>query len=164
MNLLIAITLSATLLLADIPDEPKELYRPTYAELIDFLNRNPVNKNRYIPGEYVCWNFACDLQRDAHAEGMYMDYWYIATPSFAHALVGVLTSDKGIVFIEPQNDHPMKVEIGIRYWQWLRGPYFYNYYTEDDTITTMVGWGTQTRCNIMRGDVVTKAIRKAKGV
>ena len=155
MNLLITVALVASML---SPFVPPELVRPTYAELIAFLNRNTVNMNQYIPGEYVCWNFACDLQRDAHAEGMYMDYWYIATPDFAHAIVAVLTSDKGVVFIEPQNDHPMKAEIGVRYWQWLRGPYFYDYYTKDDTIITMNGWSTQLRCDIMSGRVLANTI------
>ena len=147
MNLLITVALAASMLSPFIP--PDELQRPTYAELIAFLNRNTINMNEYIEGEYVCWNFACDLQRDAHAEGIYMDYWVIVTPDFSHAIVAVITSDKGVVFIEPQNDHPMKAEVGTRYWLWLYGSHFYDHYTKDDTIGYMMGWDTQSQCDRM---------------
>ena len=124
------------------------LSTPTYSELLLFLNRNEVNKAPYVYGEHVCWNFACDLLSDAHDEGMNMVYIGLEFEHSAHAIVAVLTSDHGVVFIEPQSDLPAHLEEGFDYWTWFYGPF----HNRDDTIVNVSLYGSE-HCGFMEGTI-----------
>ena len=110
---------------------------PTFAEMIAFLNKNKVNWNAYT-SEYVCVDFACELQRDAGSENMRMAVVLIDFPGrIGHALVAFETTDQGLIYFEPQADHRMKVEIGRKYWSWIYWPE-YNYDAGyDDTVISI---------------------------
>ena len=125
------------------PTQPIELYpkdraletaahNPTFAEMIAFLNSNKVNWQEYKEN-YDCYDFACALQREAFEHGIrcaFVAMWF--PDRSGHAIVAFDTTDKGLIYIEPQADLPAKVEIGIRYWAWFYDP---NYTVgSDDTI------------------------------
>lgn len=88
---------------------------PTYSEALRFMWMDQTDKHRYMEN-YTCLNFAADFKENALEAGYKCGFVYLKFPEGAHALVCFNTTDKGIVFIEPQFDAIMKVEVGIRYW------------------------------------------------
>ncbi len=104
---------------------------PTFAEMIAFLNSNKVNWQGYS-ANYDCADFACDLQREAYENGIRCAFVGIDYSVNGHAIVAFDTTDKGLIYIEPQLDLPVKVEVGTKYASWFRGP---NYVIDhDDTV------------------------------
>ena len=95
---------------------------PTYAELVSFLNTDRTNVRQYVTGEYVCWNYACDLIQAAEAADIPMIYIGLDFEGGGHAIVATLTEDRGVVFVEPQLDRPAHVVDGFNYWSWFYGP------------------------------------------
>ena len=90
----------------------------TMAEVIAFIEKDPTDSKKYSD-DFVCWNFGCDLIRNAHAQGIDAKLAAIefdAPPG--HAVVAFETSDFGTVYVEPQNDHvyfsTMKILPGIK--------------------------------------------------
>ncbi|MFC2072445.1 hypothetical protein ACFLUU_07070 [Chloroflexota bacterium] len=81
-----------------------ELRNPTYKELIEFLARDKTDFNPFIRDEYVCFNFASELNNNAEANGIRAAYVRIRFKEWAHAVVAFQTVDRGLVFIEPQSD------------------------------------------------------------
>lgn len=90
---------------------------PTYDEAIRFVNIDQTDKNEYIEGVYTCINFAADFKMNAFSAGYRCGLVYVEFAQGAHALVCFNTTDRGLIFIEPQTDDIMRVEVGIRYWQ-----------------------------------------------
>ncbi|MEM1530437.1 MAG: hypothetical protein QXQ42_04595 [Candidatus Bathyarchaeia archaeon] len=90
---------------------------PTYKEAMTFIEIDQTDKNKYIEGVYTCINFAADFKMNAFNSGYKCGLVYIEFPSGAHALVCFNTIDKGLIFIEPQTDSTMRVEVGIHYWR-----------------------------------------------
>jgi hypothetical protein len=84
-------------------------YRPsiTWLELNDFLASDHTNWNQYIEGKYNCVNFSLDLISNARADNIYAWLVYVVfdPEEPAHAFVAIKTSDKGVVWIEPQSDY-----------------------------------------------------------
>jgi hypothetical protein len=94
------------------------VYRPiTWSELTQFLADDHTNWHEYVTGVYNCVNFAIDLV--ANAKKQKIDAW-IVTVDFSgsdtgHAFVGFNTTDKGVVWIEPQSDYAYsEVKVGQR--------------------------------------------------
>ncbi|GAJ00677.1 unnamed protein product, partial [marine sediment metagenome] len=89
-----------------------ELYNPTHKEMKEFLAGNKTDLNPFIKGEYVCFNFAAELNNNAEANGIRAAYVRIRAEKWGHALVAFETTDRGIVFIEPQSDREVELAIG----------------------------------------------------
>ena len=126
--------------------EPLAVHDPTFAEMIAFLNSNKVNWQGY--GEdYACVDFACDLQREAIEKGIRCAFVGIDYPVNGHAIVAFETTDKGLVYIEPQLDLPVKVEVGTKYATWLYGS---NYVIDyDDTVTRIILKWNRSYCDLV---------------
>ena len=101
------------------PKKPDDTPTPTYQsitwlELADFLSRDHTNWNEYVLDEYVCTDFAIDLVENALKENI--KAWIVAVDftsgDMGHAFVAFETSDKGIVYVEPQGDNPY-VDVGV---------------------------------------------------
>lgn len=90
---------------------------PTYREAMTFVEMDQTDKNEYKERVYTCINFAADFKMNAFKMGYKCGLVYIEFPSGAHALVCFNTTDKGLIFIEPQTDSTMRVEVGIHYWR-----------------------------------------------
>lgn len=88
---------------------------PTYSEALRFMWMDQTDKHMYMEN-YTCLNFAADFKGNALEAGYKCGFVYLKFPEGAHALVCFNTTDRGIVFIEPQFDAIMRVEVGIRYW------------------------------------------------
>jgi hypothetical protein len=87
----------------------------TWRELNLFLDSDHTNWNLYIPDKYICVNFALDLV--ANAKKQNINAWIVGvnlddSPE-GHTFVAFNTSDKGVVWIEPQFDYNyVPVEVG----------------------------------------------------
>ena len=95
-----------------------ELTNPTFEELREFLARDKTDSNLFIKGEYVCFDFAAELNDNAEANGIRAAYVRIRFEEWGHAIVAFETVDKGLLFIEPQSDRVVKLIEGKPYsWQ-----------------------------------------------
>ena len=87
---------------------PTPSYRSiTWKELADFIARDHTNWNQYDVNNYVCLDFAIDLVENARKENI--KAWIVgvdfANGELGHAFVAFETSDKGIRYVEPQEDY-----------------------------------------------------------
>jgi hypothetical protein len=101
---------------------------PTFAQLESFLLSDKTDQNTYVPGAYVCADFARDVYNNAEKAGIRAAFVGIkfAGDSEGHALNAFMTTDKGLVFIDctglealqagpANNDKIVSVKIGIDY-------------------------------------------------
>ncbi len=114
---------------------------PSYQEMKVFLARDRISEHVYVPGEYTCVDFAADVKTNAAREGIRCAYVVIEfRGGGGHAIVAFDTTDEGLVFIEPQFDWEVELQVGKRYYQCVKPPPG-NYMTKppyDDTITRYV--------------------------
>ena len=90
-------------------------HNPTYKELMSFLASDNTDAHPYIDGQYVCFDFAADLNNNADAAGVQAAYVRLRSTDWGHAVVAFNTVDRGLVFIEPQSDAEVKLVIGQPY-------------------------------------------------
>lgn len=115
----------------------KDLRDPTYYEMEEFLARDKTDSDK--PGFFDLWDvfpcvhFAGDVKRNAIAEnircgGVIIGFVNPIITDFLkaegviefnynrkHVLVVFQTTDKGIIFIEPQTDEEVEVAVGVPY-------------------------------------------------
>ena len=95
-----------------------ELSNPTYKQLREFLTGDKTDSNPFIKDEYVCFDFAAELNNNAETNGIRAAYVRIRSKEWGHAVVAFETVDRGLVFIEPQSDRDVDLVIGKPYpWQ-----------------------------------------------
>lgn len=97
------------------------LRNPTRNELKEFLAADKTDSNEFISGEYVCFDFAAELNNNAEANGIRAAYVRIRAKEWAHAVVAFETVDRGLIFIEPQSDTEIELVIGRPYPWWMAG-------------------------------------------
>ena len=99
---------------------------PTYQEMIDFLRADQTNQLVYQDFTFICSDFAATLSRDAYKQGyrcfsveLYFAYGpdYPDASSTAHDINAFNTTDKGLVYVEPQTDSIMNVRLNQSYWE-----------------------------------------------
>jgi len=103
---------------------------PTYAEMIAFLAADNTDKNVYDSDTYNCYDYTRDVCANAFEQGYRAGFVYLYFKESAHALICFNTVDQGLIYIEPQYDAIVNVDVGIRYWAdvpGVRSPF-------DDTI------------------------------
>jgi hypothetical protein len=89
---------------------------PTYSEAQQFVNADNTDRNPYIIGSYTCVNFAADFRSNALRSGYECGIVFLYFPdNTRHAINGFNTTDKGLVFVEPQSDIFVNVTVGKRY-------------------------------------------------
>jgi cell division protein FtsB len=87
---------------------------PTYEEAIAFVNLDETDKNQYNP-TYVCYDFTADFNHNALQAGYRCGFVYIEFSDCAHAIACFDTTDQGTIYIEPQTDEIVTLEIGQPY-------------------------------------------------
>ncbi|MCD6470422.1 hypothetical protein J7L29_06460 [Candidatus Bathyarchaeota archaeon] len=87
---------------------------PTFQEVLNFIRIDKTDRNKYSEN-YTCINFAADVKNNAFKAGYRCGLVYIRFPETAHTIVAFNTTDKGIIFIEPQFDDIVILEIGKSY-------------------------------------------------
>ena len=114
---------------------------PSYQEMQDFLQQDETSEQEYLKNEYICVDFAANVKANAAEEGIrcaYVVIEYLGTTG--HAIVAFDTTDRGLVYIEPQFDWDVEPEIGWRYYECVVPPPG-QYMVEpdyDDTIARIV--------------------------
>ena len=98
--------------------EYKLLNTPTLKDVKTFLRKDKTDENLYIGNsKYDCTQFSNTLVRNALKENILMCAVEINYRSdCSHMIVAVNTSDKGLIYIEPQNDKIVELKIGINEW------------------------------------------------
>ncbi|MFQ6094562.1 MAG: hypothetical protein ACE5NN_00315 [Candidatus Bathyarchaeia archaeon] len=107
---------------------------PTYREALEFVSFDLTDKNEYDKESYTCVNFAADFKNNALNAGYKCGYVYIQFPDSAHTIVCFNTTDRGLIFVEPQIDEIMTLTIGQPYWDRTR----YEAPDFDDTVVRFV--------------------------
>ena len=88
---------------------------PTYLEALSFIAADQTNNIPYDVNTFNCNDFSAMVKKNAFKVGYMSYYVYIDFKNTSHSVVAFNTTDKGIVFIEPQYDQVVKIEIGNNY-------------------------------------------------
>jgi hypothetical protein len=89
---------------------------PTYQEMKTFLAQDTTNLNKYTEDEYVCSDFSAAVNNNADAKGIrcaIVDVFY--PEGYGHTIIAFETTDRGLIFIEPQFDQEVKLTVGQSY-------------------------------------------------
>jgi hypothetical protein len=88
---------------------------PSYQEMLNFIAEDKTDEHPYNVNDYNCYDFTKDVCNNASAQGIRIGDVYLEFPDSAHAIVCFNTTDRGLVFVEPQNDKVVSLEIGQHY-------------------------------------------------
>jgi hypothetical protein len=91
---------------------------PTYQQMKAFLAADRTDANDYVEHNYVCEDFSVDVKAHAIQQKYrcaYVSIRFVGDNS-AHAIVAFNTTDRGLIFIEPQSDEEVNLQIGWDYW------------------------------------------------
>jgi hypothetical protein len=104
-----------------LQEEPSNEYvlrNPTYQEMKTFLAQDTTSSNIYIEDKYVCVDFAATVTNNAEEQGIrcaVVDIFY--PDGYGHTIVAFDTTDRGLIFIEPQFDKEVKLVVDKSYSQ-----------------------------------------------
>ena len=87
----------------------------TFQEVRDFILRDPTSRNKFVLNQYECRHFATDVNNNAEAEGLRCAFVLLCFDQGQHAVVAFDTTDRGLVYIEPQTDAAIHPEVGGKY-------------------------------------------------
>lgn len=109
---------------------------PTYQEMKSFIAADRTDAKEYIVDVYICGDFSADVKMNANKQKIRCAYVVIDYPDSGHAIVAFNTTDRGIIFIEPQSDEEVNIEVGKNFWECIvpRPGYYYVAPDYDDTI------------------------------
>jgi hypothetical protein len=88
---------------------------PTYKEMKDFLLQDETDTKPYQIDEHTCTDFSAEVNNNAEDAGIRCAAVYIIYPKTGHTIVAFNTTDKGLIFIEPQFDEEVILIIGESY-------------------------------------------------
>lgn len=88
---------------------------PTYSEVISFIEQDKTNEYEYDKDEFNCQDFSATVKRNAFNEGYRCFYVSIEFQEGGHAIIGFNTTDQGFIYIEPQYDKIVALQIGKKY-------------------------------------------------
>jgi hypothetical protein len=96
----------------------KYLYDPTSEEAYNFILSDKTDQNTYDEEKYNCAHYSMDTDNNAEKNGIRCAYVKINLQSgLPHAIVAFNTTDKGLLFFEPQTDETVYLIIGMDYWE-----------------------------------------------
>jgi hypothetical protein len=94
------------------------LHNPTYQEMKTFLSQDNTDSKTYAEDKYVCVDFSAAVNNNAEAEGIRCAIVDIFHPEgYGHTVVAFETTDRGLIYIEPQFDREVELVIGKSYSQ-----------------------------------------------
>lgn len=99
---------------------------PTYAEVIAFLLTDTTNSNEYSDPTYVCDHFSRDVCNNAEDAGFRCAFVGLRYPegSGGHSIIAFNTSDRGLVYFEPQTDDRVEPAVGEKFHECVEGQPF----------------------------------------
>ena len=91
------------------------VWNPTHAEMLGFISLDGTDQIEYDEIEYNCFNYTADVIANAARENIKTAFVYIALKDGAHSIVAFDTIDQGLIFVEPQSDREVRIEVGTPY-------------------------------------------------
>jgi hypothetical protein len=88
---------------------------PTSLEVLNFITADQTNNIPYDVNTFNCQEFSAIVKTNSFNVGYRAFYVYIDFETTSHSVVAFNTTDKGLIFIEPQFDKIVKVEVGKNY-------------------------------------------------
>lgn len=92
-----------------------DLHDPTYREVMDFLADNHSNDTPYSKNDHICTDYTTEVNNSAEELGIRCGSVYIIYPETGHSIICFNTTDKGLIFIEPQFDKEVTLPVGKGY-------------------------------------------------
>jgi len=94
---------------------PAELRTPTFQDVRDFILRDLTSRNEFVLYQYECRHFATVVNNNAEALGLKCAFVLLCFDRGQHAVIAFETTDRGLVYIEPQTDAAIHPEVGGKY-------------------------------------------------
>jgi hypothetical protein len=113
----------------------------SYKAVMTFIAKDRTDTNTYDTIKYNCFNYSADVISNAINQHIRCGFVYIMfkEPHSAHAIIAFSTTDRGIIYIEPQTDNVVNPQVGKHYWKECQPQgVFYAPTTYDDTIESFV--------------------------
>lgn len=92
---------------ASLPTSTPTYRSIAWIDLADFLASDHTNWNKYDLNNYICLDFAVDLVENSRKQNI--QAWIVGVDftngETGHAFVAFETSDRGIIYVEPQGDN-----------------------------------------------------------
>ena len=92
-----------------------ELINPTFEEVKDFILKDTTSHKPFVINKYECRHFATDVNNNAEAAGIRCAFILLCYRNGQHAVVAFETTDRGMIYIEPQTDAAIQPEVGGQY-------------------------------------------------
>ena len=92
---------------------------PTYDEVLEFIEEDETDDVEYVEGEFECLEFCMMFRNNAFKKG-YISYtvWIdFEGQTFGHSIIGFNTTDRGMVYLDPQLDYFVDLGVGVDYWK-----------------------------------------------
>jgi len=92
---------------------------PTHDEVLKFIGEDETDEVEYVEGEFECLDFCMMFRNNAFKKG-YISYtvWIdFVGQSFGHSIIGFNTTDRGMVYLDPQLDYFVDLGVGVDYWK-----------------------------------------------
>ena len=111
---------------------------PTYEMVMEFLADDRTDNKKYDESEYNCTDYSADVKANAADEGIRCAYVNIYFAGhMGHSIVAFDTTDEGLVFIEPQTDDEVDLQVGQRYHESVLAKPGEHYLAPDDDDTVV---------------------------
>jgi hypothetical protein len=88
----------------------------TYQTVKNFIAADQTDRKTYNAANYVCWNYSADVSLNAMNQHIRCGMVYILFPDSSHGIVAFNTIDKGVIYIDPQTDDEVNLQVGRKYW------------------------------------------------
>lgn len=84
----------------------KGLVNPSYSELVQFIVEDHTDSKPYIEenNRFVCTDFADTFINNFREDGYFSCLTVLSFNDGSHAIVSVNTTDRGLIYVEPQTD------------------------------------------------------------
>jgi hypothetical protein len=109
---------------------------PSFIEVMRFLAQDKTNDNPYVENSYVCWQYSADVINNAFTAGYRCGFVYITLAEGAHSIVCFNTTDKGLIYIEPQDDSLKTLHVGTHFFD----PSKYSVDYNDTLVSYVIVW------------------------
>jgi hypothetical protein len=93
-------------------NQTEELRNPTFKEMKEFILKDTTSQKPFITNKYECRHFATDVNNNADAAGLRCAFALLCYTNGQHAVVAFETTDRGLIFIEPQTDAAIQPKVG----------------------------------------------------
>lgn len=128
------LTNNETLLSRTISGYAYTLNDPSSAQMKAFLAQDQTDKHIYNATTYDCFNFAADTTVNASKEHIRCGLVLVNLIDGAHACIVFNTTDDRLVFVEPQSDDIVNLQIGKEYWRSISGHRYVSF--PSDTVSS----------------------------